>query len=41
MKGRGMGYLIRMAARNLWRNKRRSLLALISVAMASLLCLFL
>ncbi|MGA2766300.1 MAG: FtsX-like permease family protein [Spirochaetia bacterium] len=36
-----MGYLIRMAMRNLWRNRRRSLLAMISVAMASLLCLFL
>ncbi len=36
-----MGYLVRMAARNLWRNKRRSILALISVAMATLLCLFL
>jgi len=30
-----------MAMRNLWRNKRRSMLALISVAMACLLCLFL
>ena len=36
-----MGYLIRMAMRNLWRNKRRSVLAFISVAMACLLCLFL
>ncbi len=36
-----MGYLIRMAIRNLWRNKRRSALALISVAMACLFCLFL
>jgi putative ABC transport system permease protein len=36
-----MGYLVRMAMRNLWRNKRRSMLALISVAMACLLCLFL
>jgi putative ABC transport system permease protein len=30
-----------MAMRNLWRNKRRSMLALTSVAMACLLCLFL
>ena len=36
-----MGYLVRMAMRNLWRNRRRSLLAMVSVAMASLLCLFL
>ena len=36
-----MGYLIRMAMRNIWRNRRRSLLAVLSVAMASLLCLFL
>ncbi|HVO40270.1 MAG TPA: FtsX-like permease family protein [Spirochaetia bacterium] len=36
-----MGYLLRMAVRNVWRNRRRSVLAMISVAMASLLCLFL
>ncbi|MGA2613136.1 MAG: FtsX-like permease family protein [Spirochaetia bacterium] len=36
-----MGYLIRMAMRNLWRNRRRSVLAMISVAMAAFLCLFL
>ncbi len=36
-----MGYLLRMATRNLWRNKRRSALAMVSVALATLLCLFL
>ncbi|MGA2478237.1 MAG: FtsX-like permease family protein [Spirochaetia bacterium] len=36
-----MGYLITMALRNLRRNMRRTLLAMLSVAMASLLCLFL
>jgi putative ABC transport system permease protein len=36
-----VGHLIRMAMRNLWRNRRRSMLAMVSVALASLLCLFL
>ncbi len=36
-----MGYLVRMALRNLLRNKRRSALAMISVALAVLLCVFL
>jgi putative ABC transport system permease protein len=36
-----VAYLIKMAMRNIWRNRRRSLLAMLSVAMASLLCLFL
>ncbi len=36
-----MGYLVRMAMRNLRRNRRRSLLAMVSVALAAMLCLFL
>jgi putative ABC transport system permease protein len=36
-----MGYLLKMAVRNLMRNKRRTALALISVALSALLCVFL
>jgi len=35
-----MNYLIKMALRNIWRNKRRSALALTSVGLAALLCVF-
>lgn len=35
-----MNYLIKMALRNIWRNKRRSVLALSSVGLAALLCVF-
>jgi putative ABC transport system permease protein len=36
-----MGYLLRMALRNIWRNTRRSILAMTSVGLAVLLCVFL
>ncbi|HUX22386.1 MAG TPA: FtsX-like permease family protein [Spirochaetia bacterium] len=36
-----MNYLIKMALRNIWRNKRRSALAFTSIGLAALLCVFL